>query len=55
MTTLTGTAKEIADVLSRLEAAGLRNVTLNPPPHLVREAVYDWVDKIEPFFAKSAA
>jgi 5,10-methylenetetrahydromethanopterin reductase len=46
--TLTGTAREIADVLRRLEAAGLRNVTLHPPPHLVRDQVTEWADKIAP-------
>lgn len=46
--TLTGTAQEIADVLRRLEAAGLRNVTLHPPPQLVREQVAEWADKIAP-------
>ncbi|MFI5801091.1 LLM class flavin-dependent oxidoreductase [Streptomyces sp. NPDC051677] len=48
MTTLTGTAREIADILRRLEAAGLRNVTLNPPPHLAREAVREYAEKIAP-------
>lgn len=48
MTTLTGTAREIADVLRGLQAAGLRNVTLNPPPHLAREAVREYAEKIAP-------
>jgi 5,10-methylenetetrahydromethanopterin reductase len=48
MTTLTGTADEIADVLRRLEAAGLRNVALNPPPHLVRQAVDMYADSVAP-------
>ncbi|GAA3801506.1 LLM class flavin-dependent oxidoreductase [Streptomyces phyllanthi] len=48
MTTLTGTANEIADVLRGLEAAGLRNVTLHPPAHLVREAVREYAEKIAP-------
>jgi 5,10-methylenetetrahydromethanopterin reductase len=48
MTTLTGTAREIAGVLRGLEAAGLRNVTLNPPPHLAREAVREYAEKIAP-------
>jgi alkanesulfonate monooxygenase SsuD/methylene tetrahydromethanopterin reductase-like flavin-dependent oxidoreductase (luciferase family) len=48
MTTLTGTADEIVAVLRSLQAAGLRNVTLNPPPHLVREAVDSYADQIAP-------
>ena len=52
MTTLTGTAEEIAAVLRRLEAAGLRNVTLNPPPHLVRESVDAYADRIAPLLAR---
>jgi Luciferase-like monooxygenase len=48
MLTLTGTAREIVDVLRRLEASGVRNVMLHPPPHLVREQVREWADKIAP-------
>lgn len=48
MTTLTGTADEIVAVLRSLEAAGLCNVTLNPPPQLVREAVDDYAEQIGP-------
>jgi alkanesulfonate monooxygenase SsuD/methylene tetrahydromethanopterin reductase-like flavin-dependent oxidoreductase (luciferase family) len=48
MTTLTGTAQEIATVLGRLEAAGLKTVALNPPPHLVRETVRMYADEIAP-------
>jgi alkanesulfonate monooxygenase SsuD/methylene tetrahydromethanopterin reductase-like flavin-dependent oxidoreductase (luciferase family) len=51
MTTLTGTAEEIAVVLRNLEQAGLRNMTLNPPPHLVRQAVDDYAEKIAPLLA----
>jgi 5,10-methylenetetrahydromethanopterin reductase len=47
MTTLTGTADEIVDLLRRLRAAGLRNVTLNPPPHLVRQAVDMYADRVK--------
>jgi alkanesulfonate monooxygenase SsuD/methylene tetrahydromethanopterin reductase-like flavin-dependent oxidoreductase (luciferase family) len=48
MTTLTGTAQEIAHVLRRLEAAGLKTIALNPPPHLVRETVRMYADEIAP-------
>lgn len=48
MNTLTGTAHEIADVLRGLEAAGLRNASLTPPPHLARETVREYADKIAP-------
>ncbi|MGR6974910.1 LLM class flavin-dependent oxidoreductase [Streptomyces cynarae] len=48
MTTLTGTASEIANILRRLEAAGLHNVALNPPPHLARDAVREYAEKIAP-------
>ena len=53
MTTLTGTAEEIVAVLRRLAHVGLRNVALNPPPHLVRETVDDWAEKIAPLLAKT--
>ena len=55
MTTLTGTAAEIVAVLRRLEAQGLRNVTLNPPPHLVRQQVDEYADKIAPLLRQSAS
>jgi alkanesulfonate monooxygenase SsuD/methylene tetrahydromethanopterin reductase-like flavin-dependent oxidoreductase (luciferase family) len=55
MTTLTGSAQEIAAVLRRLEARGLRNVTLNPPPHLVRQQVDEYADKIAPLLRQSAS
>jgi len=55
MTTLTGTAQEIARLLSRLEAAGLRNVSLNPPPHLVRETVRMYAEKVAPLLAGAPA
>ena len=48
MTTLTGTAREIADILGQLDAAGLRNIAINPPPHLAREAVTEYAEKIAP-------
>ena len=52
-TTLTGTAAEIVQVLRELEEAGLRGVMLNPAPHLVREAVREYADKIAPRLATS--
>jgi len=42
-------------VLRRLEAQGLRNVTLNPPPHLVRQQVDEYADKIAPLLRQSAS
>lgn len=39
MTTLTGTAPEIAAKLRQLEEAGLRNVSFWIPPHLTREVI----------------
>jgi alkanesulfonate monooxygenase SsuD/methylene tetrahydromethanopterin reductase-like flavin-dependent oxidoreductase (luciferase family) len=51
MTTLTGTAIEIADLLRRLQASGLRCVALNPPPHLVRETVRDFAEKVQPLLS----
>jgi 5,10-methylenetetrahydromethanopterin reductase len=55
MTTLTGTAQEIAHVLTGLEAAGLRNISLNPPPHLVRETVRMYAEQIAPLLAETPA
>ena len=55
MTTLTGTADEIAGVLKRLSAAGLQNVTLNPPPHRVRETVDAFADHIAPLLVETPA
>ena len=48
MTTLTGTAQEIVAVLRRLERVGLKNVVLNPPPHLVRDTVRMYAEQIAP-------
>jgi alkanesulfonate monooxygenase SsuD/methylene tetrahydromethanopterin reductase-like flavin-dependent oxidoreductase (luciferase family) len=48
MTTLTGTAEEIADTLRQLERSGLRNVTFWIPPHLTREVVVDIEQKVMP-------
>jgi 5,10-methylenetetrahydromethanopterin reductase len=41
MTTLTGTADEIAERLLALEAAGLTNLTIWAPPHLTRDVVLE--------------
>jgi 5,10-methylenetetrahydromethanopterin reductase len=35
-------------VLRRLEAAGLKNIALNPPPHRVRETVRMYAESIAP-------
>jgi 5,10-methylenetetrahydromethanopterin reductase len=51
MTTLTGTAQEIADVLRMMEAAGLKNVAFPIPPHLTREVVADVEQKVMPLVA----
>jgi 5,10-methylenetetrahydromethanopterin reductase len=51
MTTLTGTAEEIARTLTGLEAAGLDNVSLWAPPHLTREIVLDIETKVMPLMA----
>jgi 5,10-methylenetetrahydromethanopterin reductase len=50
-TMLVGTAQEIADVLVRLEALGLRNVSFWIPPHLTREVVRDIEEKVMPLVA----
>jgi alkanesulfonate monooxygenase SsuD/methylene tetrahydromethanopterin reductase-like flavin-dependent oxidoreductase (luciferase family) len=48
MTTLTGTAEEIVERLRALEAAGLTNFTLWPPPHQAREVVLEVEERIMP-------
>ena len=48
MTTLTGTAEEIAAVLRRMADAGLRNVAFPIPPHLTREVIVDIETKVRP-------
>jgi 5,10-methylenetetrahydromethanopterin reductase len=55
MTTLTGTAEEIAAVLRKLEAAGLRAVSLCIPPQLTREVVKDVAEKVMPLLARQPA
>jgi len=47
-TMLVGTAREIADVLLRLESLGLRNVSFWVPPHLTRDVVLDIEQKVMP-------
>ncbi|HEX3803377.1 MAG TPA: LLM class flavin-dependent oxidoreductase [Solirubrobacteraceae bacterium] len=55
MTSLTGTATEIADQLRRLEAAGLSNMTFWVPPHLTRSVVRDVEEQIMPLMRQAAA
>lgn len=55
MTTLTGSAEEIAAQLRALEAAGLHNVTFWPPPHLVRDFVLSFEQRVMPLLAASAS
>jgi alkanesulfonate monooxygenase SsuD/methylene tetrahydromethanopterin reductase-like flavin-dependent oxidoreductase (luciferase family) len=55
MTTLTGTAQEIADVVRSLEAAGLDNLSLWIPPHLTREVVLALEAQVMPLLAASPA
>jgi alkanesulfonate monooxygenase SsuD/methylene tetrahydromethanopterin reductase-like flavin-dependent oxidoreductase (luciferase family) len=54
MTSLTGTADEIAAQLQRLEAAGLRNITFWVPPHLTRSVVLDVEQQIMPLMRQVA-
>ena len=55
MTTLTGTAEQIAAVLRDLEAAGLSNVAFPVPPHLTRAVVTDIEQKIMPLLDGATA
>ena len=48
MTTLTGTAEEIADHIRALGAAGLKNVSVWAPPHLTRETVVSIAEQVMP-------
>lgn len=54
MTTMTGTAQDIAATLSGLEAAGLDNVSFWAPPHLTREIVLDIEQKVMPLMSAPA-
>lgn len=55
MTTLTGTADEIAGQLRRLKQAGLKNVSFWIPPQLTREAVLEAEEQIMPRLATALA
>ena len=55
MTTLTGTAEEIAGVLRQLEAAGLSNVAFPIPPHLTREVITEVEQKVMPLMKAATA
>ena len=48
MTTLTGTAEEIATQLAALEAAGLRNVSFWIPPAVTRSVIADVAEQVMP-------
>jgi 5,10-methylenetetrahydromethanopterin reductase len=48
MTTLTGTAAEIAGQLSALAGAGLRNLSVWAPPPLTREVITEIHDRVMP-------
>jgi alkanesulfonate monooxygenase SsuD/methylene tetrahydromethanopterin reductase-like flavin-dependent oxidoreductase (luciferase family) len=55
MTTLTGTAQEIAGVLRRLEDAGLRNVSFWIPPHLTRDGILEIEQQVMPLLRGAPA
>lgn len=55
MTTLTGTAEEIAGRLRALEVAGLTNLSLWVPPHRTREAVLEVERRIMPLLERAPA
>jgi alkanesulfonate monooxygenase SsuD/methylene tetrahydromethanopterin reductase-like flavin-dependent oxidoreductase (luciferase family) len=55
MTTLTGTAEEIAAVLHDLESAGLTNVSFWIPPQLTRDVVLDVESKLMPLLENVSA
>ena len=55
MTTLTGTAEEIATQLRRLESAGLGCVLLCIPSSVMREVILDVEEKIMPLMASVTA
>jgi alkanesulfonate monooxygenase SsuD/methylene tetrahydromethanopterin reductase-like flavin-dependent oxidoreductase (luciferase family) len=55
MTTLTGTAEEIAAQLRALEDAGLNNVSFWIPPHLTREVILTVEQEIMPLMTAAAA
>lgn len=51
MTTLTGSAEEIAERLRALRDAGLRNLSVWAPPPLTREVVVEVAERIVPLLA----
>ena len=53
MTTITGTVDEVVAVIRSLDAAGLDNLTLNPPPPLAREMILETAEKIMPLLTTS--
>jgi alkanesulfonate monooxygenase SsuD/methylene tetrahydromethanopterin reductase-like flavin-dependent oxidoreductase (luciferase family) len=55
MTTLTGTAEEIAAVLRRMEPAGLRNVSFPIPPHLTRDVIVEFETRVRPLLDGGSA
>jgi 5,10-methylenetetrahydromethanopterin reductase len=55
MTTLTGTAEEIAALLGKLEAAGLGTVAFPIPPHLTREVIAEIEQTVMPLMAAGSA
>jgi hypothetical protein len=46
MTTITATLDEVVGVIRSLDAAGLDNLTLNPPPPLAQEMILEATEKI---------
>ncbi|HJT91787.1 MAG TPA: LLM class flavin-dependent oxidoreductase [Mycobacterium sp.] len=52
---LTGTADEVADRLGRMEAAGLKNVSLCIPPGVFRESVLSVEEQLMPLMAPAVA
>ncbi len=55
MTTLTGTPDEITGQLRKMEAVGLKNVSFWFPPHLTRESILEFEEKIIPRLGAAAA
>jgi hypothetical protein len=55
MTTLTGTAEEIAAVLRRMGAVGLQNVSFPIPPHLTRDVIVEFETRVGPLLDGGSA
>jgi 5,10-methylenetetrahydromethanopterin reductase len=53
MTTLTGSAEEIAEQLRSLAAAGLRNLSIWAPPPLTREVVTEVSEQVMPLLRRA--